>query len=49
MLVRNMWDAKLHKVDVVVVFGVPEIMSKLEKKFARELESGTTVVRKLCA
>jgi hypothetical protein len=45
---RNMWEAELCHTDVVCVFGVPEIMAKLEAKFNSQLQPGTVVVNRLC-
>jgi len=40
---RNMYEAPLQKFDIVFVFGVPEIMKKLEKKFDAELQPNALV------
>ena len=40
---RDMWEAKLSSMEMVVVFGVPEIMHKLEARLARDLKPGTRV------
>jgi hypothetical protein len=40
---KNLWEAQLNSYDVVVVFGVPEIMAKLEERFEKDLNPGTMV------
>lgn len=41
---RNVFDANLRDVDIVVVYLHPEAMRKLQKKFEEELRPGTLVV-----
>lgn len=40
---KNLWGANLSSFDVVVVFGVPEIMAKLQARFVKDLKPGTVV------
>ena len=40
---QSLWEAPLESYDVVVVFGVPEIMAKLQGRFEKDLKPGTVV------
>lgn len=42
--VQSFWNADLRAANVVSVFGITSIMSRLEKKFERELRPGARVV-----
>ncbi|TSC55287.1 MAG: hypothetical protein Greene041679_662 [Parcubacteria group bacterium Greene0416_79] len=41
---RNFWKADLSSFDAVVVYGIPYIMRRLEKKLRAELRPGARVV-----
>lgn len=41
---ENLWRVNLQNYDVVVVFGVAEMMTELENKFKSELNKGVSVI-----
>ncbi len=41
---KSLWSADLRNVDVVSVYGIMNMMPRLEQKFAQELRTGTRVV-----
>lgn len=41
---KSLWGADLRNVDVVSIYGITNIMPRLEKKFSRELPGGARVV-----
>jgi cyclopropane fatty-acyl-phospholipid synthase-like methyltransferase len=41
---QNFWSADLSDYDVVVVFGITNIMARLEKKLQSELKPGTLII-----
>ena len=41
---ENLWRVNLQKYDVVIVFGVAEMMPELENKFNMELRTGVSVI-----
>ena len=40
----NMWQVDLSPFDIVIVYGIPHIMKRLQTKLERELKLGTRVV-----
>ena len=41
---RNFWDVDISQFNGVVIYGIPYIMARLEKKLERELRQGARVV-----
>lgn len=41
---KNFWDVDLSRYDAVVVYGIPYIMGRLERKLRAELRAGARVV-----
>ena len=41
---RDFWTENFSSFDVITVFGIPHIMSELEKKLKRELRPGARVI-----
>jgi hypothetical protein len=41
---KNMWDVDLSEYDLIIVFGIGYIMSKLKNKFSNELKPNATVI-----
>src|SRR3989344_1939414 len=46
---RSFWRAPLRYFDVVIIYGIPYIMGRLEKKLRRELKPGAKVVSNIYA
>jgi len=44
ILWENFWDVNLHDYDLVVVYGYPTIMKRLQNKLRKELRPGTKVI-----
>jgi hypothetical protein len=40
----DLWKTKLHRYDVVTVYGLPSIMERLGHKLEQELKPGSIVV-----
>ncbi|KAI6661378.1 hypothetical protein LOD99_9961 [Oopsacas minuta] len=41
---KNLWDVKLSRYDVIIVFGVAEMIPELELKLNSELREGVSVI-----
>jgi len=40
---KDFWQVDLSQVDLIIVFGAPTIMGKLEKKFLKEMKPGAKI------
>jgi cyclopropane fatty-acyl-phospholipid synthase-like methyltransferase len=41
---KDFWDEDFSKYDVITIYGITDIMKRLEEKFEHELKPGTLVV-----
>lgn len=41
---KDFWDEDFSKYDVITIYGITDIMKRLEEKFEKELKPGTIVV-----
>ena len=41
---KNFWQADLSDFDVIIIFGIPYMMKKMEKKLMQELKPGARVI-----
>jgi precorrin-6B methylase 2 len=41
---KSFWDIDLSSYDVLIIFGLPWVMKRLEKKLSKELKKGTLVI-----
>jgi len=41
---KNLWDVNLSDFDLVTIYGLPDIMKRLEEKLKKELRPGAKVV-----
>lgn len=41
---QNFWDANLSSYSLIIVYGLPSMMSRLEKKLKKELKPGTRII-----
>jgi protein-L-isoaspartate O-methyltransferase len=46
---KNFWNEDLSKFDIVIVYGTPKIMKRLEEKLKKELKTDATIISNIYA